>query len=162
MICIPFGIVGAIISHKILGYPLGVAITGMEEVTTVIVTEGFGNLTMATKTLNLLKKYNNQFCSINGATQIRAGVLRPEIFVSSNEDINFKGNFSENDLAISVGSQVRVIREPYFGKIGVVSELPPKLVKIDTETTSRVAKIEFQEGGDKIIPRANLEVILSD
>ena len=147
---------------KILGYPLGVAITGMEEVTTVIVTEGFGDLTMATKTLNLLKKYNNQFCSINGATQIRAGVLRPEIFISSNEDINFKENFSENDLAISVGSQVRIIREPHFGKIGIVSELPSKLVKIDTETISRVAKIEFQEGGDEIIPRANLEVILSD
>ena len=45
---------------KILGYPLGVAITGMEEVTTIVVTEGFGNLSMATKTLDLLKKYNSK------------------------------------------------------------------------------------------------------
>ena len=147
---------------NILGYSLGVAITGMEDTTTLIITEGFGSINMALKTFNLLKDNDGKKASINGATQIRAGVLRPEIFISSNEDINFKENFSENDLAISVGSQVRVIREPYFGKIGVVSELPSKLVKIDTETTSRVAKIEFQEGGDKIIPRANLEVILSD
>ena len=147
---------------NILGYPLGVAITGMEEVTTVIVTEGFGNLNIADKTLKLLKKYNNQFCSINGATQIRAGVLRPEIFISSNNDINLKENFSEDDLVISVGSQVRIIREPYFGKIGVVSELPSDLVKIDTETIARVAKISFNENKNAIIPRANLEVILSD
>ena len=147
---------------KILGYPLGVAITGMEEVTTVIVTEGFGNLKMAEKTLNLLKKYNNKFCSINGATQIRAGVLRPEIIISSDKDINANDSFNEDDLVISVGSQVRVIRNPHFGKIGVVSELPSDLVKIDTETISRVAKIKFKNGENEIIPRANLEVILSD
>ena len=147
---------------KILGYPLGVAITGMEDVTTVIVTEGFGNLNMATNTLNLFKKYNNKFCSINGATQIRAGVLRPEIIISSDNDININDIFNEDDLVISVGSQVRVIREPYFGKIGIVSELPSDLFKIDTETISRVAKIKFEDGENKIIPRANLEVILSD
>ena len=147
---------------KILGYPLGVAITGMEEVTTVIVTEGFGNLKMADKTLNLLKKYNNKFCSINGATQIRAGVLRPEIIISSNDDIDINDNFNENDLVISIGSQVRVIRNPHFGKIGIVCDLPTDLVKIDTETLSRVAKIKFADGEYEIIPRANLEVILSD
>ena len=48
-------------------------------------------------------------------------------------------------MAISVDSKVRVIREPYFGKIGKVIELPSELVKIDTETTSRVAKIEFKD-----------------
>jgi len=147
---------------EILGYPLGVAITGMEEVTTVIVTEGFGNLNMATNTFNLLKKYSDNFCSINGATQIRAGVLRPEIIISSNKDINVNDSFNEDDLVISVGSQVRVIRNPHFGKIGVVSELPSDLVKIDTETISRVAKIKFKNGENEIIPRANLEVILSD
>tara|TARA_Y100000590_G_scaffold426412_1_gene535473 strand:+ start:166 stop:1272 length:1107 start_codon:yes stop_codon:yes gene_type:complete len=147
---------------KILGYPLGVAITGMEEVTTVVVTEGFGDLEMADNTLDLLKKYNNQFCSINGATQIRAGVLRPEIFISSKDNIDVAENFNEEDLIISVGSQVRIIREPHFGKIGKVSELPSDLVQIDTETMSRVAKIIFDKGESAIIPRANLEVILSD
>ena len=147
---------------KILGYPLGVAITGMEKVATVVVTEGFGNLSMAKKTLNLLKKYNNRFCSINGATQIRAGVLRPEIIISSDKNIDINDSFNEDDLIISIGSQVRVIRDPYFGKIGIVTELPADLVEIDTETISRVAKIKFEDGLDKIIPRANLEVILSD
>ena len=56
---------------------------------------------------------------------------------------------------------MRIIREPFFGKIGKVVNLPSELVKIDTETTSRVAEIEFEDGSKEIIPRANLEVILS-
>ena len=71
-------------------------------------------------------------------------------------------SFNEDNLAISVGSKVRIIREPYFGEIGEVVELPSELVKIDTETMSRIAKIEFKDGNKEIIPRTNLEVILSD
>ena len=37
-----------------------------------------------------------------------------------------------------------------------------ELVKIDTETMARVAGIRFNNGTKEIIPRANLEVILSD
>ena len=147
---------------KILKKPLGVAITGMEETTTIIVTEGFGEILMADRTFKLLDKHNEEFTSINGATQIRAGVMRPEIFIGDNNETEFSNSFSEESLAISVDSKVRIIREPYFGKIGTVIKLPSELVKIDTETISRVAKIEFEDGEKEIIPRANLEVILSD
>ena len=68
---------------KIIGYSLGVAITGTEETTTLILTEGFGKIDMAIRTFNILKENNNKYVSINGATQIRAGVLRPEIFIKS-------------------------------------------------------------------------------
>ena len=141
---------------------MGVAITGMEDTITIIVTEGFGNISMAQRTFDLLSKNSGRFCSINGATQIRAGVMRPEIFIGFDDKISLEDAFDEDSLIISINSKIRVIREPYFGKIGKVVELPSKLVKIDTETTSRVAKIEFEDGIEGIIPRANLEVILSD
>jgi transcription antitermination factor NusG len=147
---------------KILKKPLGVAITGMEETITIIVTEGFGDILMADRTYQLLHKNNEQFASINGATQIRAGVMRPEIFIGSNSGSKSFESFDEESLVISVGSKVRIIRNPYFGEIGRVVELPSELVKIDTETTSRVAEIELKNGEKAIIPRANLEVILSD
>jgi len=147
---------------EILKRPLGVAITGMEDTITIIVTEGFGNISMAQRTFDLLSKNSGRFCSINGATQIRAGVMRPEIFIGFDDKISLEDAFDEDSLIISINSKIRVIREPYFGKIGKVVELPSKLVKIDTETTSRVAKIEFEDGIEGIIPRANLEVILSD
>ena len=148
---------------KILRRPLGVAITGMEDVSTVIVTEGFGDISMASRTFNLLKQSHDKFASINGATQIRAGVMRPEIFIANKEESDNTAIFDEESLVLSLGSKVRVIREPHFGKIGVVSDLPPKLIKMDTETLARAAEIMFDEDGTKeIIPRTNLEVILSD
>ena len=147
---------------KILKKPLGVAITGMEDTITIIVTEGFGEISMANRTYELLNKNNEKFASINGATQIRAGVMRPEIFIGSNIEGESLKPFNEESLAISIGSKVRIIREPYFGQIGEVVELPSELVKIHTETTSRVAIIKLEDGSKEIIPRANLEVILSD
>ena len=147
---------------KILKKPLGVAITGMEDTTTIIVTEGFGEILMADRTYQLLDKNNGKFASINGATQIRAGVMRPEIFIGSDIKSEQIESFNEENLAISIGSKVRIIRQPYFGQIGIVKNLPSELVKIETETTSRVAEIEFKNGKKAIIPRANLEVIFSD
>ena len=93
---------------KILGYSLGVAITGTEDTTTLILTEGFGNINMASRTFNILKENNNKDVSINGATQIRAGVLRPEIFIKS-DVLEQSKSFKEDDLVISEGSTVRVI-----------------------------------------------------
>ena len=147
---------------KILGYPLGVAITGTENVTTLVITEGFGNIVMASKTYDLLNKNDHKEVSINGATQIRAGVMRPEIFIGHNDKLNTSDKFDEDKLIISVGSKVRIIREPFFGNIGKVVDLPSKLIKMDTETIVRAAIIQFEDGSEKLIPRANLEVILSD
>jgi len=146
---------------KILGYPLGVAITGSEDVTTVVVTEGFGNINMSDRTFELLKKYKDSYCSINGATQIRAGVMRPEVIINLDSDVE-NINDNKNESLILVGSKVRIIRDPFFGLIGIVSALPSELVKMKTETMVRAAEVTLEDGTKKIIPRANLEVILSD
>ena len=110
----------------------------------------------------LLLKNNNKYASINGATQIRAGVMRPEIFIGMQNTDHSDHLFKEDSLAISIGSRVRIIKQPFFGEIGEVIDLPPDLVKIDTETLARVAKIKLKDGRDEIVPRANLEVILLD
>ncbi len=147
-----------------LGYDIGVAITGHEDIpTTIIVTEGFGNLPMATRTFELLKKYDGALVSINGATQIRAGVIRPEIIIP-------RENFTPEDLkkikeketgnpGLFVGAIVRVIRAPYFGRIARVTSLPPELQMLETESKTRVLEAEFLDDGTRaIIPRANVEL----
>ncbi|MEQ1654056.1 MAG: hypothetical protein ABL960_00010, partial [Nitrospira sp.] len=66
--------------RALLGYDLGVAITGTEQVGfTLILTEGFGTIPMAQKTFTLLSTHAGEKATISGATQIRAGVIRPEI-----------------------------------------------------------------------------------
>lgn len=70
--------------EEILGYTLGVAITGSEElITSLIVTEGYGKIQMGQQTFDLLRENSGRLASINGATQIRAGVIRPEIIIPS-------------------------------------------------------------------------------
>jgi len=108
--------------REFLGYDLGVAITGSEERgITLIVTEGFGQINMAERTFNLLKSKEGQSASINGATQIRAGVIRPEAVIPMPGDVKsyFRKEEVEN-IGIQVGSPVRVIRQPYFGRLGKV------------------------------------------
>ena len=67
---------------EILGHDLGVAITGSEQVgITLIITEGFGEIAMAERTFALLASREGDEAAVNGATQIRAGVMRPEIVI---------------------------------------------------------------------------------
>ena len=147
---------------KILGYSLGVAITGTEPGLTLIVTEGFGNMEMSKSTYDILAANAGKSISINGSTQIRAGVLRPEIFIYNQKESIKKIVFDEDKLVLSIGSKVRIIREPYFGELGTITQLPFELQEMDSGTICRVAKVQFKDKTEKIVPRTNLEVILSD
>ena len=143
----------------VLGYNLGVAITGTEKLNTaLIVTEGYGSIPMSESTFSLLKENDGKAASINGATQIRAGVIRPEIVIpidSVNKEDDSKSKVPEG---IQEGSIVRVIRSPNFGKIGKVISLPAELNKMESETMVRVAEI-YIDGKNILIPRANLEMV---
>lgn len=149
--------------EEILGYTLGVAITGSEDlVTSLVLTEGYGEIRMGSRTFDLLKQHHGKFTSINGATQIRAGVIRPEIVIPLNpEDIKGDVHAIKINEGIQAGSLVRVIRAPYFGRIGTVVSLPPELQKMESETMVRVAEIKIDDQV-MVIPRANLEMVETD
>jgi len=147
----------------ILGYELGVAVTGDEEIpTTLIVTEGFGRMAMAKRTFDLLVKNNGRRASISGRTQIRAGVMRPEIIIPLLEDEagKAKPHFTKAESGIMLGDEMRIIREPYFGRLGTLMELPPDLTRIETESRVRIMKVKLSDTGEVVtVPRANVERI---
>ena len=147
---------------RLLGYEIGVAITGQEAIgLTMMVTEGFGYLAMAQRTFELLKSLEGQTASINGATQIRAGVIRPEIIAPLATDAKSSGSAQEI-LELKVGTPIRVIREPYFGQLGKVTELPAQLVVVDSGTEVRVLRAKLDKTGEDVtVPRANVEIIAS-
>jgi hypothetical protein len=61
---------------------------------------------------------------------------------------------------IEVGSLLRVIREPYFGRIARVVDLPPELQPLETEARVRVMSVEFADDHSvAVVPRANVELI---
>jgi biotin carboxyl carrier protein len=146
-----------------LGYDIGVAITGSENIgLTLVVTEGFGQINMAEKTFDLLKRHEGQMACINGATQIRAGVIRPEVVIPARDvgDIK-KTKGADEILGLEEGSVVRVIRHPYFGMIGHVTDLPAPLAVLESESKARILEVEFKGGRKAIVPRANVEMIES-
>lgn len=147
--------------RALLGYDLGVAITGTEAIgCTVVVTEGFGKMTMAHRTFDVLKANEGRKVSVNGATQIRAGVMRPEIVIPSTDPRAISKAAPQSE-GLTIGSPIRVIRMPWFGRLGTVVSLPAELQKLETEANVRVLKVRFESGEEATLPRANVEMIES-
>jgi hypothetical protein len=151
--------------QALLGYDIGVAVTGSEPLaTTVIITEGFGHIPMARRTHDLLRAFDGRDASINGATQIRAGVMRPEILIPLDGGPGGEpaaapaGEGSASD-GIRTEDEVRIIREPLFGRIGRVARLISDPVVIETEASVRVLEIRLDDGTMVTCPRANVEVV---
>ncbi len=157
-------VVGAVVDTDLiayLGHDIGVAITGQEDiVTTVIVTEGFGDIRMAARTYSLLQSLEGRQVSINGATQIRAGVIRPEV-IAAKDASQLSGAVTEPAAQeLSVGTYIRIIREPLFGRLGTVTALPPEPREIETGAVVRVLDAKLDDGEEVTVPRANVEIIV--
>ncbi len=143
-----------------LGYDIGVAITGNEDMgITLVVTEGFGQIDMAQKTFQLLKRHEGEMACINGATQIRAGVIRPEVVVPTEIKNDEEIEAASGIGGLATGSPIRVIRHPYFGYLGTVTDLPAPLHVLESESKARVLKVKFDDGSEVVVPRANVEMI---
>lgn len=148
---------------EILGYDLGVAITGSERIgTTLVITEGFGEIAMADRTFKLLSSRAGQDAAVNGTTQIRAGVMRPEIVIPLAEGAaTGELHAAHHAGRLEIGSPVRVIRDPYFGRIGKVASLPPEPRVLASESKARILEVKLENGESAVVPRANVELIES-
>jgi hypothetical protein len=146
---------------ELLGYHLGVAVTGNEALgTTLVMTEGFGRIPMAQRSFELLTRHEGQRASVSGATQIRAGVIRPEVIVSQPVAELAAADVPEaSEGVLAIGGAIRLIREPYFGLLGEVAGLPDEPQEIETEARVRVLVAKLQDGREVIVPRANVELI---
>jgi biotin carboxyl carrier protein len=161
-----------------LGHDIGVAVTGSERMgITLIVTEGFGSIAMAARTFGLLASHAGRTASVNGATQIRAGVMRPEIVVPLGSEAAAgagggtgaagAGAPGARALAaggatagvLEVGTPVRVIRDPHFGVLGTVAALPERPAVLDSGSKARVLEVAVEGGARITVPRANVELI---
>jgi hypothetical protein len=145
---------------NLLGYDLGVAITGREDLgITVILTEGFGEIAMAERTFGMLRDHEGDETSVNGATQIRAGVMRPEIIIPLSSVPSHDADKAFEAGQLEIGRTLRVIRDPWFGRIGEVSALPAEPQVLGSGSKARVLEVQFPSGEKAIVPRANVELI---
>ncbi len=184
-------VVGGIVDSDLvafLGYDIGVAITGHENIPfTLILTEGFGPIAMARRTFDLLHSLSGQRASLSGATQIRAGVIRPELIVPAggppppapspasqargrrNEllpspvltgegGILMPGEGLPAFSELAPGAAIRLIRAPYFGLLATVTALPAALHTVESGASVRVLEARLADGTTVTVPRANVEL----
>lgn len=146
----------------LLGYQIGVAVTGGEEIgLTVVVTEGFGRLPMAERTFELIGSLQGREASMSGATQIRAGVIRPEIIIKTDGAGEQPDQSDQAARGLESGSLVRLIRKPWFGEIATVASLPEQPVRLPTGALARVLEARRTTGEIVTVPRANVEIVES-
>ncbi len=145
----------------LLGYDLGVAVTGSEQLgLTVIITEGFGEIAMAERTFRLLARHEGQTAAVNGTTQIRAGVMRPEIIIPlTREQLVTETERPHSAGVLEIGKPARIIRDPHFGLIGSVAALPSELQVLASGSKARVLDVLLPSGDVVRVPRANVELI---
>ena len=151
------GSVDASTLREFVGEEISVSVTGDEEVPlTFIITEGFGTLPISERIVNLMRTLDGKQAAVNGATQVRAGAMRPEIIVPGPSAAAHTGHASSNFL--QAGSKVRLIRVPYFGRFGTVKDLPHDVAKVGSGAMVRVARVALEGGEEVVVPRANLEL----
>ncbi len=139
-----------------LGFDLGLAITGNEKVPfPLIVTEGFGRLSISARVRDLLRPLQDQFACLNGTTQIRAGAIRPELIVPGAE----QSGSAYRQIPFNKGSRVRLIRVPYFGMQGEIVDLPVQKQLLQNGVSAKVAAVKLDSGGVVTAPVANMEVL---
>jgi hypothetical protein len=144
--------------RRVLGYELGVSITGDENLPfTLIITEGFGRLPIGERVINLAKRIHGQRASVNGATQVRAGAMRPELLVSPAIAGATSANSKRGDLC--EGSEVRILCYPHYGALGIVEDLPQQPEVIPSGAIVRVLRITMGNGQSVTVPRSNVELV---
>jgi hypothetical protein len=115
---------------------------------------------MAARTFALLKSFEGREASVNGATQIRAGVMRPEIVIARTAaDAAPSQGARPEEGALEIGTQVRLIRDPYFGMLGSVTALPNEPAVLGSGSKARVLEVALENGSRAVVPRANVELI---
>lgn len=114
-----------------------------------IILEGFGRLKLNQRYRSFLESSIGKFLTIKGYTQVRAGVIRPEIIVYSND---------EYYEVKSTGQRYRVVWGEHFGTIGNILD-EPYFGETPSGTRTLLCDIEV-EGGDIItVPFNNVEIM---
>lgn len=123
----------------------------------ILITEGFGTLPMSPYTFSLLQANLGREAMISADTQTRWDVQRPEVVIPlRSEEMPQE---QPGPVPLEVGMKVRVVRSPYLGAMGSVTDLPPLPQVVESGGRLPVAEVELEKEGKVLVPLANLELI---
>lgn len=125
----------------------------------IILTEGFGRVPMAEPIFQLLRGQTGREASISGETRVRFGAIRPEILIPLPTE-SHPSPPPPPGAPLAIGAQVRVVRPPHLGAVGVVSAIVERARRV--ESGARVRGVQVNLGGNVgtvFVPYVNLELL---
>ncbi len=150
---------------QVAGREITIGLTGLEEMAlTVVLTEGFGSMPMHERIWDLLKQHEGTVVSVNGATQIRAGTIRPEVIVPL-PDVDWEGlshadePVTDETTTVEPGTLVRVVSRTHYGKWGRIKRVVPEPVRLPTEASVYVVEIQLEDGQVIRAAETNIEIV---
>jgi hypothetical protein len=123
----------------------------------ILVTEGFGTMSMNSAAFKLLTTNNKREVTVNADHFDRYTGTRPEVIIplpisNEPEEPNQYEHFE-------LGRQVRMRRPPHAGMIGTISELPAGLSLLPSGLRAPAAEVKLENGDILLAPLVNLEVV---
>jgi hypothetical protein len=124
----------------------------------VMITEGFGTLSMAEHVFSVLRSNAGREAMLSADTRTRWDIRRPEVVIPQRSE----KEPSSEDLSpqpLKVGMQVRLLRAPYLGAVGNVTDLSTLPQVVESGARLPIAEVELEDEGPVQVPLANLELI---
>ncbi len=151
---------GGIDIESLESFGIGVrGITGAETLgITLLVMHGFGAQPLDSDIVEAALSFDG-VASATGATQMRAGVKRPELLLC---DPKFADAAEEEQRPVPVirpGARARVLMGAYQGRPVEVVETLPGTKLLETGELVEVCTVNLPDGRKATVPRANLRIV---
>jgi hypothetical protein len=123
----------------------------------IIVLEGFGKLAMNSAAYRLLTTNEQREVSLNAQPWDRFKGTRPEIVIPL--PASAEPPLPPETDEFAVGQQVRIVRAPFLGSIGKITQLQPGATPLPSGIVAPAAVVQLESGENALVPLANLEVL---
>ncbi|MGC9399429.1 MAG: hypothetical protein ACP5HM_09865 [Anaerolineae bacterium] len=122
----------------------------------VLATEGIGEIPMSAPAFELLRSLDGREGAVCARVAHRRAEPRPYIAIPMPAQSSTRVTLQ---VPLKVGDQVRILRNPYLGMTGTVTELPSVPSRVETGARFRGAHVDLGEE-TVFIPLVNLERVL--
>jgi hypothetical protein len=123
----------------------------------IVVTDGFGPLSMNSAAYRLLSTNSKREATVNAELFDRYSGARPEVIIPlPTESTPMPLREVE---ALAPGQTVRIRRQPAAGLIGTIVSLPPGSSVFPSGRRAPGAEVRLEDGEQLLIPLVNLEVV---
>jgi len=122
----------------------------------VVVMEGFGEVPISRPLFSLLQQHAGREATIVSGVPYGMRLHRPQViipFLRGEETPRGEGP------ALKEGTLVRLVREPYLGKVGYVANLPPQKRRVEWGVEVEGVEVVLEEGERVFVPLTNLELL---